>query len=142
MSLGVYSRYYNPTLNQTIVAVHDTDASVFVRYDAQLDGNLIELSDTELLDRAKNWFTNRYINEYATQKLDKKVREMDKSLEENEKSRQKIEADLALNSISRHAFSQFVMLLFNKEVVTYEELVEVGLFEDDDAALEDAETLD
>lgn len=97
MSLGVYSRYYNPTLNQTIVAVHDTDASVFVKIDAQLDGNLIELPENELLDRAMSWFTNRYINEYAAQKLDEKMREVEHFIKELKLAIQKNEESTKSN---------------------------------------------
>lgn len=151
MSLEVYSRYYNPDSRKTVVAIHDSDQAVFVRFDAVLDGNQIELPEAELLDRAVDWFTNRYIQTYANQKLDGKVREvealtaqMKQTLDEADQSIDKMEEQLALNNLSRLAQLQLMTLLVRKGVLTDEDLAEAGLFdvEDDDLLDDDDESSD
>lgn len=146
MSLEVYSRYYKPDEQRTVVAIQDSDQAIFVRFDAILDGNQIDLPEAELLDRAIDWFTNRYIQTYANQKLGDQVRDMEvltaqlkQTLNEADQSIDKMEEQLALNNLSRIAQLQLMTTLVKKGVLTNDDLAETELFDIDDDFLEEDE---
>lgn len=62
--------YYNSQTNTTTIAIRDTDPDVSVSFDAQVHGQVLEV---DLVKKGLEWFINKYIQEYATQKLDEKV---------------------------------------------------------------------
>lgn len=62
--------YYNSQTNTTTIAIRDTDPDVSVSFDAQVNGQVFEV---DLVKKGLEWFINKYIQEYAAQKLDEKV---------------------------------------------------------------------
>lgn len=75
MALEIYTKYYREKDDKTIVSVAESDPAIFVRFDAELAGKLLDKSDGDLLDKAQDWLVNKYIQEYAAQKLESKVEE-------------------------------------------------------------------
>lgn len=114
MSLEVYSRYHKSDSDQTVVAVRESDQNEFVRIDAQLSGNLTDLSDSELLERALAWFTNRYIQTYANQKLDEKVREIDGLTGQMTATLETAKASIAENKLAVEACNKAAELVESK----------------------------
>lgn len=62
--------YYNSQTNTTTIAIRDTDPDVSVSFDAKVNGQVFEV---DLVKKGLEWFINKYIQEYAAQKLDEKV---------------------------------------------------------------------
>lgn len=128
MTLEVYSRYYNPDSRKTVVAIHDSDQAVFVRFDAVLDGNQIDLPEAELLDRAMDWFTNRYIQTYANQKLGDQVRKFEALIAELERE-SKAKVDKAVAELT-----QLIISLLGASDEEEEELDDVEEAESEETA--------
>lgn len=83
MALRVYSSaIYNPETGKTLVGIKESDERETVLFNAYLDGDHTNDSETELIQLALEWFTVRYVKQFSDQLLNEKLDEVNRVIVE------------------------------------------------------------
>ncbi|HEM6253171.1 TPA: DUF1366 domain-containing protein [Streptococcus suis] len=104
-------------------------------YPIYFDKEAIDKSDAELFELAlekiyQDNFPNRAEDEKFNE-IDKRLAKIDDITEEATKNLEKVKAQVTLSASSRVAFLQVVTTLYGKGLLTDEDLLQTGLFDDE-----------
>ncbi|MFM0900315.1 DUF1366 domain-containing protein [Streptococcus suis] len=113
-------------------------------YPIYFDKEAIDKSDAELFELAlekiyQDNFPNRAEDEKFNE-IGKRLAKIDDITEEATKNLEKVKEQVTMSTSSRAAFLQVVMTLYGKGLLTDEDLLQTGLF-DDEAVEETLETI-
>lgn len=118
--------------HRTIVVVgNDEGATIPYSFDKEV----INLSDSELFDMAmEKMYQENFPNRAEDEKFNeigKRLAKIDDITEEATKNLEKVKAQVTLSASSRVAFLQVVTTLYGKGLLTDEDLLQTGLFDDE-----------
>lgn len=78
MALEIRRRYYDNGM--TMVLVKDSDQTYDVSFEAQLEGNHLFKNNAELLTLARDWFNNKYNQEFIVSKNTNRLQNVEEEL--------------------------------------------------------------
>ncbi|HEP1833992.1 TPA: DUF1366 domain-containing protein [Streptococcus suis] len=118
--------------HRTIVVVgNEEGASIPYAFDKEA----INLSDSELFDMAmEKMYQENFPNRAEDEKFNaigKRLAKIDDITEEATKNLEKVKEQVTMSASSRAAFLQIVMTLYGKGLLTDEDLLQTGLFDDE-----------
>ncbi|HEM3200012.1 TPA: DUF1366 domain-containing protein [Streptococcus suis 14A] len=125
--------------HRTIVVVGNEEGAT-IPY--AFDKEAINLTDSELFDMAmEKMYQENFPNRAEDEKFNeigKRLAKIDDITEEATTNLEKVKEQVTMSVSSRAAFLQIVMTLYGKELLTDEDLLQTGLFDDEN----DEETLE
>lgn len=118
--------------HRTIVVVGNEEGAT-IPY--AFDKEAINLTDSELFDMAmEKMYQENFPNRAEDEKFNeigKRLAKIDDITEEATKNLEKVKAQVTLSASSRVAFLQVVTTLYGKGLLTDEDLLQTGLFDDE-----------
>ncbi|HFI0256454.1 TPA: DUF1366 domain-containing protein [Streptococcus suis] len=132
MALQVRTKYQAGKIVRYVVQQDEP----FLRYESGFEGNLSAFTDEDIIAFAleelyNTLFPNRAENEKFNT-IGERIAKFDAMIDEATKTIGKMEEQVSLSVASRSAFLKVVMALYQKGLLSDEELVETGLFDDED----------
>ncbi|NQO28157.1 DUF1366 domain-containing protein [Streptococcus suis] len=130
--LSKSTEYLGSSPHRTVVVIgNEEGATIPYRFDREA----IELSDSELFDMAmEKMYQENFPNRAEDEKFNeigKRLAKVDGITEEATKNLEKVKAQVTLSASSRVAFLQVVTTLYGKGLLTDEDLLQTGLFDDE-----------
>ena len=117
--------YLNNDPYRTKVVLGNSEGAFYPIY---FDKDAISKSDAELFDLAsEKIYQDNFPNRAETEKFNV----IDKTIEEATQTLGKMNEQVQLSTASRSAFLQTVMTLYGKRLLTDEDLLQTGLFDDE-----------
>ena len=117
--------YLNSDPYRTKVVLGNSEGAFYPIY---FDKDAISKSDAELFDLAsEKIYQDNFPNRAETEKFNV----IDKTIEEATQTLGKMNEQVQLSTASRSAFLQTVMTLYGKRLLTDEDLLQTGLFDDE-----------
>ncbi|HEM3661061.1 TPA: DUF1366 domain-containing protein [Streptococcus suis] len=118
--------------HRTIVVVGNEEGAT-IPY--AFDKEAINLTDSELFDMAmEKMYQENFPNRAEDEKFNaigKRLAKVDDIAEEATKNLEKVKEQVTMSTSSRAAFLQVVMTLYGKGLLTDEDLLQTGLFDDE-----------
>ncbi|HEL1769073.1 TPA: DUF1366 domain-containing protein [Streptococcus suis] len=118
--------------HRTIVVVGNEEGAT-IPY--AFDKEAINLTDSELFDMAmEKMYQENFPNRAEDEKFNaigKRLAKIDDITEEATKNLEKVKEQVTVSASSRAAFLQVVMTLYGKGLLTDEDLLQTGLFDDE-----------
>ncbi|HEL2729815.1 TPA: DUF1366 domain-containing protein [Streptococcus suis] len=118
--------------HRTIVVVGNEEGAT-IPY--AFDKEAINLTDSELFDMAmEKMYQENFPNRAEDEKFNaigKRLAKVDDIAEEATKNLEKVKEQVTMSASSRAAFLQVVMTLYGKGLLTDEDLLQTGLFDDE-----------
>ncbi|HEL1633760.1 DUF1366 domain-containing protein [Streptococcus suis] len=118
--------------HRTIVVVGNEEGAT-IPY--AFDKEAINLTDSELFDMAmEKMYQENFPNRAEDEKFNeigKRLAKIDDITEEATKNLEKVKEQVTMSASSRAAFLQVVMTLYGKGLLTDEDLLQTGLFDDE-----------
>lgn len=118
--------------HRTIVVVGNEEGAT-IPY--AFDKEAINLTDSELFDMAmEKMYQDNFPNRAEDEKFNaigKRLAKVDDIAEEATKNLEKVKEQVTMSASSRAAFLQVVMTLYGKGLLTDEDLLQTGLFDDE-----------
>lgn len=79
---------------KTHISIRETDPDINIFIDPVIDGEFDTLTDTEAVAKGLEWFTSKYIPEYATQLTNRKVDELNEIIKQSQTTIVELESSL------------------------------------------------
>ncbi|HFI2437466.1 TPA: DUF1366 domain-containing protein [Streptococcus suis] len=118
--------------HRTIVVVGNEEGAT-IPY--AFDKEAINLTDSELFDMAmEKMYQENFPNRAEDEKFNaigKRLAKVDDIAEEATKNLEKVKEQVTMSASSRAAFLQVIMTLYGKGLLTDEDLLQTGLFDDE-----------
>ncbi|MFX3717823.1 DUF1366 domain-containing protein [Streptococcus suis] len=114
-----------------VLLINDEGATIPYAFDKEA----INLTDSELFDMAmEKMYQENFPNRAEDEKFNaigKRLAKVDDIAEEATKNLEKVKEQVTMSASSRAAFLQVVMTLYGKGLLTDEDLLQTGLFDDE-----------
>ncbi|AWL26777.1 DUF1366 domain-containing protein [Streptococcus suis] len=126
------TEWLGPSPHRTIVVVGNEEGAT-IPY--AFDKEAINLTDSELFDMAmEKMYQENFPNRAEDEKFNeigKRLAKVDDITEEATKNLEKVKEQVKLSAASRSSFLKITVLLYEKGILTDEELFATGIFDDE-----------